>query len=158
MYLRLFLILTLLKISVFSKAQNLHEFHEGMDLPRGWKSELVISGTLGPFDPLGIISIHSRNRLVQLSIFKKELFYDSVFRASISESAARSSCNGFSSSDYYNGASILTKDFFIVPRLCPVCDFEKDRKCKKLAKYLWRWKIELLKAASAQNKANVLFN
>ncbi|MCB9334805.1 MAG: hypothetical protein H6586_01535 [Flavobacteriales bacterium] len=126
----------------------LHELINSFECPKGWKMELSLKNDFKSFydkNQVGLITFTNETRFVELMVYKNEVLKDSLFNYEHHQQDINSSCKNFNTSGPFIISSFEKLDLFIVPRLCPNCDFEEDKKCKLLAKEISIWIHKSLK-------------
>lgn len=129
--------------SVF--AQSLDELHASLPTVRGWVKTINLNSQYH-FDSnrfyRGEIIYNKNNREVVLLVFSKEASNDSLFHSGLEKYYSESSCSNYNSERPYMITSFSTKDFFVVPRLCPVCRFDTDKHCQRLENKIFHYIVD----------------
>ncbi len=120
-----------------------------LNCPRDWSMKLTLTNDF--FDSfysknqVGLITFTNGNRFIELMVYNIEVLKDSIFKYIKEQENAKSSCRNYNTNEPYMITSFETNNFLIIPRLCPNCDFNDDKKCKRLAKEISNWTQKLIK-------------
>ena len=123
-----------------ASGQTIEEFYLNIPKEKGWKTKLTHSSNFKAFSEdykVGVIEFNSDNRLVVFMVFEKDALEDSVFQFQYKQWNTLSSCRNFNRTEPFEIGTFTTTDLLIIPKHCPKCDFERDRRCKQLAKTIW---------------------
>lgn len=128
-----------------SFGQNVDSLFNSFPKTSGWNKTMNIDTSITtPYNKNAIaqITFKKKDRLFEIFIFNKNVLKDSTFLNSEIDITTESSCRNFYTHSSYEITKFNTKTFYIVPSLCPKCNFNNDKSCIKLAKSysLWRKK------------------
>lgn len=151
---RALVLILMLSCSILVNGQNLQDLYKTYKPIKNWESKLVIKNQQNPLfnqEQIAHLSFYNKDRNIEFMIFIASDFKDSTSKHLVNNYIIEPYCQAFTTEVF--GLSLFTiKGFLFIPKNCPICDFKKDKACKKLAKNILNWHYKINRPAS-QTKA-----
>lgn len=122
--------------------QDIDELFHSINTPKGWEKSMDKDTSFYAFykhGKIAIISLTNESRIIELTVFDKAVLEDPFFLKSCDENDSSSSCRHFGTDNRFRIFPFLSSQYYIIPNLCPKCDFIKDQKCKRIKKSFHKW-------------------
>jgi hypothetical protein len=142
------LIFPLLVLLNISFGQTLDSLFDSFQVTNGWNKIINTNDSITTSYNKNVkaqITFEKKDRRFEIFVFNKNVLQDSVFLISEENLNAESSCRNYNTHSSYRISKFITEDFYIVPVLCPKCNFDTDKLCIKLAKSYSEWLMKNIK-------------
>lgn len=136
------ILLSFLVPSTLLFGQELEELFSSFKAPISWKKTISTDTSFYTFyneGKIAKISLNNGRKYVNILVFDKAVLSNTEFLEAEEEYETSSSCRNYNANSGFLITSFATLDFYISPELCPNCDFDKHRKCKRLQKSYSAW-------------------